>query len=137
MIVATEALKKILEKCDILLEDELISKLFADDSNITKVILPKTLKQFGEYINGEYRDIVFLGEMPAQVFQISGFGTGYKNNIGLLGCIGNKDKIGNILNNMVHTTNPFKIKYYFLLSSWNIIIISHLGLFVNPFCETF
>lgn len=26
MIVATEALKKILEKCDILLEDEIISK---------------------------------------------------------------------------------------------------------------
>ncbi len=35
-------------------EDEFVSKLFADESNITKVTLPKTLKEFGKYIYGEY-----------------------------------------------------------------------------------
>ena len=35
-------------------EDELVSKLFADDFNVTKVTLPKTLQKFGKYVYGEY-----------------------------------------------------------------------------------
>ena len=35
-------------------EDELVSKLFADDFNVTKVTLPKTLQKFGKYIYGEF-----------------------------------------------------------------------------------